>query len=75
MSKLFLHDGLICRSYRPSDLRRRDDFRDQLVVPELLRKVVINACHGLPSYGGHSAFKATFDELRDRYKWPTMHRD
>ena len=75
MSKFFLHEGLLCRSYRPGHLRRRGDFRDQLVVPVSLRKLVINACHDLPSSGGHLAFKATFDKVRDRYWWPTVHTD
>lgn len=75
MSKFFLHEGLLYHSYRPGHLRRRGDFRDQLVVPESLRKLVIHACHDLPSSGGHLAFKATFDKVRDRYWWPTMHSD
>ena len=75
MGKFFLHESLLCRSYRPSHLRRRGDFRDQLVVPASLRKLVINACHDLPSSGGHLAFKATFDRVRDRYWWPTVHTD
>ena len=31
MSKFFIHEGLLCRSYVPAHLRRRDTFRDQLV--------------------------------------------
>ena len=75
MSKFFIHEGLLCRSYVPAHLRRRDTFRDQLVVPQSLRKLVINACHDLPAPGGHLAFKGTFDKVRDRYWWPTMHSD
>ena len=66
---------MLCRSYIPAHLRRRDTFRDQLVVPTSLRKHVIIACHDLPASGGHLAFKGTFDEVRDRYWWPTMHSD
>ena len=36
---------------------------------------MINACHDLPASGGHLAFKGTFDRVRDRYWWPTMHSD
>ena len=75
MSKFFIHEGLLCRSYAPTHLRRRDSFRDQLVVPQSLRTLVINACHDLPASGGHLAFKGTFDKVRDRYWWPTMHSD
>ena len=75
MSKFFIHEGLLCRSCVPAHLRRRDTFRDQLVVPKSLRTLVINACHDLPSPGGHLAFKGTFDKVRDRCWWPTMHSD
>ena len=70
-----IHEDLLCHSYRRRHLRRRGNFRDQLVVPASLRKLVINACHDLPSSGGHLAFKATYDKVRDRYWWPTMHTD
>ncbi|CAN0306259.1 unnamed protein product [Scytosiphon promiscuus] len=48
MGKFFLHEGLLHhRSYRPGHLR------DQLVVPESSRKLVIRTCHDSPSSGGH----------------------
>ena len=74
-SKFFIHEGLLRRSYVPAYLRRRDTFRDQLVAPKSLRTLVINACHDLPSSGGHLAVKDTFDKSRDNYWWPTMHSD
>ena len=63
MSELFIHEGLLCRSYVPAHLRRRDTFRDQLVVPKSLRTPVINACHDLSSSGRHLASKGTFDKV------------
>ncbi|CAB1111480.1 unnamed protein product [Ectocarpus sp. CCAP 1310/34] len=57
MSKFFIHEGLLFRSYVPVHLRRRGTFRDRLVVPDSLRKLVINVCHDLPASGGHLAFK------------------
>ena len=52
MRKIFIHEGLLCRSYVPAHLlRRRDTTRDQLVVPKSLRKLVIHACHDLPASG------------------------
>ncbi|CAB1098409.1 unnamed protein product [Ectocarpus sp. CCAP 1310/34] len=42
MSKFFIHEG---------------EALDQLVVPDTLRKLVINVCHDLPASGGHLAFK------------------
>ena len=75
MSYFFLNEGLLFRSYLPGHLRKRSTFRDQLVVPTSLRKIVINSCHDLPASGGHLAFKATFDTIRDRFWWPTMSTD
>lgn len=75
MSHFFLQEELLYRSYLPGHLRRRSDFRDQLVVPTSLRKLVVNSCHDLPASGGHLAFKGTFDKVRDRFWWPTMHAD
>ena len=54
---------------------RRSTFRDQLVVPTSLRRIVINSCHDLPASGGHLAFKETLDTIRDRFWWPTMSTD
>ena len=71
----YLRDGILFRSYLPGHLRRRGDFRDQLVVPASLRKLVMNSCHDLPASGGHLAFKGTYDKVRDRFWWPTMHID
>lgn len=74
-SNFFVVDGVLYRSYLPGHLRKRSSFRDQLVVPLVLRPLVMQACHDLPASGGHLAFKATFDRVRDRYYWPTMHKD
>ena len=75
MSYFFLDDGLLKRSYLPGHLRKRGDFREQLVVPADLRPLVLRAYHDLPASGRHLAFKATYDKIRDRYWWPTMHAD
>ena len=42
------------------------------MVPSVLRSLIMQACHGLPAFGGHLAFIATFGRVRDRYWWPTM---
>ena len=44
-------------------------------MPKSFRTLEINACHDLPSLGGHLAFRGTFDKVRDRFWWPTMHSD
>ena len=39
----FLNEGLLFPSYLPGHVRKRSTFRDQLVVPTSLRKIVINS--------------------------------
>ena len=34
MSKFFIHEGLLCRSYALTHIRRPATYRDQLVVPQ-----------------------------------------
>ena len=72
MSHFFLNENMLFRSYLPGNLLKRSTFRDQLVVPSALRTLVLNACHDSRASGGHLAFKATFDKIRDRYWWPTV---
>ena len=66
---------MLIRSYLPGHLRKRSTFCYQLVVTTSLRKNVMNSCHDLPASGGHLAFKATFDTIRDIFWWPTMPTD
>ena len=75
LSQFFLQEDALFRSYLPGYLRKRSSFRDQLVVPSGLRKLVLKECHDSPASGGHLAFKATFDKIRDRYWWPTLGTD
>ena len=75
MSQFFLQEKALFRPYFPGYLRKRSSFRDQLVVPSGLRKLVLKECHDSPVSGGHLAFKATFDKIRDRYWWPTLGTD
>ena len=53
-------------------LRKRSSFRDQLVVRSSLRNLVLKECRDSSVSGGHVAFKATLDKIRDRYWWPTL---
>ena len=75
MSKYFLNEAVLFRSYLPGYLRKNKTFRDQLVVPCALRDLILHECHDAPSSGGHLAFKATYDRLRDRFWWPSMSKD
>ena len=71
----FLSENVLFRWNFPGNLRKRSSFRDQLVLPTALRKLVVHSCHDLPGSRGHVAFKATFDKIRDRYWWRTMSKD
>ena len=72
MSHYFMNENVLFRLYLPGYLRKRSSFRDQLVVPTTVHKLVIHSCHDLPPSGGHLASKATFDIIRYRYWWRTM---
>ena len=63
------------RSYLPGHVRKRSTFRDQLVIPSACIPMVLHACHDHAMSGGHLAYKHTFDKVRDRFWWPTLHRD
>ena len=75
MSHYFFNENVLFRSYSPRYLRKHSSFRVRLVVPTALRKLVVHSCHDLPASGGHLAFKATFNKIRDRYSWHTMSKD
>ena len=53
--------GLLYRFFLTGHLRKISTFRDQLVI------------HAMS--GGRLAYKHTFDKLRDRFWWPTLHHD
>ena len=75
MSYYSENGGLLYRSYLPGHLRKRSTFRDQLVIPSACIPMVLHACHDHAMSGGHLAYKHTFDKVRDRFWWPTLHRD
>ena len=75
MSYCSENGGLLHRSYLPGHLRKRSKFRDQLVIPSACIPMVLHACHDHAMSGGYLAYKHTFDKVRDRFWWPTLHRD
>ena len=75
MSYYSENGGLLYRSYLPGHPRKRSTFRDQLVIPSACIPMVLHACHDHAMSGGHLAYKHTFDKVRDRFWWPTLHRD
>ena len=56
ISHYFLNEKILFRSHLPGYLRKRSSFRDQLVAPTALRKLIVHSCHDLPASGGHLAF-------------------
>ena len=66
---------LLYRSYLPGHLRKRSTFRDHLVIPSACISMVLHACHDHAMSGGHLAYKHTFDKVRDRFSWLTLHHD
>ena len=67
--------SLLYRPYLPGHLRKRSTCRDQLVIPSACIPMVLHACHDHAMSGGHLAYKHTFDKVRDRFWWPTLHRN
>ena len=75
MSYYSENGGLLYRSFLPGHLRKRSTFRDQLVIPSACIPMMLHACHDHAMSGGHLAYKHTFDKVRDRFWWPTLHHD
>ena len=75
MSYYSENGSLLYRSYLPGHLRKRSTFRDQLLIPSACIPMMLHACHDHAMSGGHLAYKHTFDKVRDRFWWPTLHRD
>ena len=75
MSYYSENGGLLYRSYLPGHLHKSSTFRDQLAIPSACILMVLYACHDHAMSGGHLDYKHTFDKIRDRFWWPTLHRD
>ncbi|KZS17759.1 Uncharacterized protein APZ42_016190 [Daphnia magna] len=70
----FVENGLLCKHYEPTSVKRRNIKQCQVVVPLSLRKQLLKEYHDSP-LSGHMATRRTFFCLRDKYYWPTMLRD
>ena len=75
MSYYSVQDGLLFKSHLPGYLRKQSTFRDQLVVPEALVGLILHAYHDHVLSGGHLAFRPTYENIRQKYWWPTISRD
>ena len=47
---------------------------EQIVLPKLCRKAVLQLAHSIP-LGGHLGKKKTTDRILKRFYWPSLHRD
>ncbi|KZR96202.1 Uncharacterized protein APZ42_009597, partial [Daphnia magna] len=70
----FVENGLLCKHYQPTSVKRKNFEQCQVVVPLSLRKQLLQEYHDSP-LSGHMATRRTFFRLRDKYYWPTMLRD
>ena len=62
MSYYSVQDGLLFISYLPEYLRKRSTFRDQLVVPEALVRLILHSHHDHVLSGGHLASRPTYEK-------------
>ena len=74
MSYYSENGGLLYRFYLPGH-RKRNTFRDQLVIPSACIPMVLHTCLDHAMSGGHPAYKHTFGKVRDRFWWPALHHD
>ena len=71
----FRREGLVYRLYRPPGADD-DDARtfEQLVLPTVCRKAVLQLAHDIPM-AGHLGKKKTGDRVLQRFYWPGVFRD
>lgn len=72
MSHLCLHDNLLYLSHVPGHPRKPKQFCDQLIFPHKIMGLVLHACHDHVSSGSYLSSKPTYDEVHDRFWWPTL---
>ncbi|KZS18180.1 Uncharacterized protein APZ42_015720 [Daphnia magna] len=70
----FVEDGLLCKYYELTSVKRRNLRQCQVVVPLSLWKQFLQEYHD-SRLSGHIATGRTFLRLQDKYYWPTMLRD
>jgi hypothetical protein len=67
-------EGRLFRQWWPQRAGQRDNTRQQLVVPEPLRKEILRSCHD-DLLGGHLGFDKVYGKIREHYWWPSMYAD
>ena len=62
------------RDFWPTSQKRRNEKREQIVLPQSLRLIVLKEYHDKP-YSGHLAFQRTYFKIQNKYYWPNMKRE
>ena len=68
LRKCFIHDGILCRSYKESSTGTE---HVQIVVPDVLKDTIMRETHGL----GHLGIKKTLDTIKTKFYWPGYEKD
>ena len=69
--QLFVHDGILCRRFEPSD---GSEPIIQFVIPEELRTEVLANLHER-AMGRHLGMDKTLSHLKERFYWPRHYND
>ena len=68
LRKCFIHDGILCRSYKESSTGTE---HVQIVVPDVLKDTIMRETHGL----GHLGIKKTLNTIKTKFYWPGYEKD
>lgn len=67
-------DGLLYHLWYPGGPRRMQRTKFQLAIPSVLRQPILQALHDRIE-GSHFGITRTYEKIRERYFWNTLHRD
>lgn len=69
--QLEIRNGVLCRRWESN---RGDQIEWHVVLPEVLRKMMVQEIHSGPS-GGHLGMRRTMAKVRQRFYWPGLDTD
>ena len=73
LNEYVMSDGLVYHIVPRVDGDRSP--RLQVMIPESVKRVVLEQLHCSQFGGGHMGFDKTYQKIRERYFWPNMYRD
>ena len=71
LSSLYIHDGILCRKFEPTNGRLA--YLQQIIPPSLVTEI-ITSLHNSLTAGDLGAYK-TLEKIRQRYYWPGFKTD